>query len=544
MILFAVIGIVAGGLALRRWAWDASEQARYPGDVRNAFRWGRLANRWGYLNLYRMQEPNAVENVNDQLDYPPLRLYIMARWQERTHALYPKARYWQRPYDFTSPLLRLNTAFELASALGVFLLVTLWRARWELRKSGAPSPAGSPPGWSWTPGALRRGAVAALLVWLNPAVIWDAHCWPQWDVWVVAIFLFAALFASLGWWWAVGFLLGFGALLKGQTLLILPFFLLWLLFDRRFAAAGRIALGFLTMIAFAGSPWLLGTFAKDFWEINPFAVRWLARATAAALLLFPWPGLCKNWRRAAALGAAALLLLAPGGAGGSVLGWLAVAAVLAASWFLEPRPARQAWLWSAVGAAAALALCVPLFTGDLAWVKIGWLYGSHHYPLLRKGRALNFPALLEVWFPQWQGRLLPGVRLALVAVYAAGLTACARAAARAARTADPRLLACLAAPWVLLYAVMPQMHERYFVFAAAITAAPAVLIPEFLLLHLAITGLSLLAMIPLKFLPDWLIVPGGDLRQEVSWLAVLCAAASLTVALWRRAADQHRRRLP
>jgi hypothetical protein len=126
------------------------------------------------------------------------------------------------------------------------------------------------------------------------------------------------------------------------------------------------------------------------------------------------------------------------------------------------------------------------------------------------------------------------VRLALVATYAAGLTACARTAARAARTADPRLLACLAAPWVLLYAVMPQMHERYFVFAAAITAAPAVLIPEFLLLHLAITGLSLLAMIPLKLLPAWLIVPGGDLRQEVSWMAVLCAAASLAVALWRR----------
>jgi hypothetical protein len=103
--------------------------------------------------------------------------------------------------------------------------------------------------------------------------------------------------------------------------------------------------------------------------------------------------------------------------------------------------ARQAALWTTVGAAAALALCVPLFTGDLAWVRIGWLYGSHHYPMLRKGRALNLPALLEVWFPQWEGRLLPGVRLALVATYAAGLTACARTAARAARTADPRLLA-------------------------------------------------------------------------------------------------------
>lgn len=529
LIVLAVIAAVAGGLWLRRWAWDASEHARYPGDIRNAYRWGRVANRWGYLNLYKKQEPNAVENKNDQLDYPPLRLLIMTRWQAWTRANFPQARWWRRLYEFNAPLLRINSGFELASAVGVFLLVALWRARWELWKGGTEVP----PGWVATPGALRRGALAALLLWLNPAVLWDAHCWPQWDIWVVAIFLFAALFASLSRWWIVGFLLGLGALLKGQTLLILPFFLLWPLFDRRPAAAGRIALGFLTVIAFAGSPWLLGTFANGFWELNPAAVWWLARATAAAVLLFPWPGL-RGSRRAGALAGAALLLLAPGGAGGSAAGQLVVAVVLTLAWFLEPRPARQVWLWSAVGAAAALALCVPLFSGDLAWVRIGWLYGSHHYPMLRKGRALNLPALLEVWFPQWEGRLLPGVRLALVATFAAGLAACARTAVRTSRTADPRLLACLAAPWVLLYAVMPQMHERYFVFAAAITAAPAVLIPGYVLLHLAITALALLAMIPLKFLPAWIIAPGADLRQEVSWMAVVCAAVSLTVALWRR----------
>lgn len=64
------------------------------------------------------------------------------------------------------------------------------------------------------------------------------------------------------------------------------------------------------------------------------------------------------------------------------------------------------------------------------------------------------------------------------------------------------------------------------------------LIPEFFVLHLVITGLSLLAMIPLKLLPAWLIVPGGDLRQGVSWMAVLCAAASLAMALWRRRETQ------
>jgi hypothetical protein len=532
LIVLAVLGAVAGGLWLRRWAWDASETARYPGDVRNAYRWGRVANRFGYLNLYERQEPNAVENKNDQLDYPPLRLLIMTRWQRWTRTVFPEARWWSRQYEFNAPLLRLNSTFELASAVGAFLLVTLWRARWELRKAQGEVP----PGWISTPGALRRGALAALLVWLNPAVIWDAHCWPQWDVWVVAIFLFAALAASLDRWWIAGGLLGLGALLKGQTLLILPLFLLWPLFGRRISAAAKVAVGFLLVIVFAGSAWFLGSFANGSWELHPPAVLWLARATAAALLLFPWTAR-NRWPRLAALAVAALLLLAPGGAGGSVAGWLVAIAALALAWRFEPQPPRQAWLWVVTGAGAALVLCVPLFSADLAWVRIGWLYGSHHYPMLRKGRAQNLPALLEGWFPQWQGRLLPGVRLALVTAYAAGLAACARAAARAARIADPRLLACLAAPWALFYAVMPQMHERYFVFAAAATAAPAVLIPEaMLLLHLAITLLALLPMIPLKLLPGWIGTAAGDLRPEVSWLSVLCALGCLAVALRRRPA--------
>src|SRR5262249_10505380 len=40
------------------------------------------------------------------------------------------------------------------------------------------------------------GLVAALLVWFNPMNLLDSHIWPQWDIWIIPVFLTAALFAS------------------------------------------------------------------------------------------------------------------------------------------------------------------------------------------------------------------------------------------------------------------------------------------------------------------------------------------------------------
>lgn len=471
LLALAVAAVVAGGLRLRRWAWDASAEAHFLPDIRNAYRWGRAANNVGYPNLYpkRIGRQNPRRNLN--LDYPPLRLLVMERWAGWTRQEFPKARKWESSYEFNAPLLRLNSAFELAAALAAFFLVALWTRR----AAGGRAPPGRGP---WI-----RGAIAALLVWFNPALIWVAHCWPQWDAWAVAVYLIAALCASLGFWLAAGLVLGVGALLKGQTLVVAVFFVLWPLFARKPGGAAQVVLGVLLGIALGGTPWLLGTFATGRWAFHPPAALWVAGALIATAL-----GVAL-WKRR--------------------------------------NPDVRAAPWLAGAALAALALCVPLFGADLSWLKVGFFYGSGHFPVLRMGRTPNLPALIEIWVPALQGKAIPPLRLGLALAYAAGLVLCARAMARAARDANPRIFAALAAPWLLSFAILPQMHERYLVYGAVVTAAAAVALRGFAVVHLALTAIAVLAMVPIRLVPD-LVRRGSDLHPVCAVLVLVSTA----VCLW------------
>ncbi|HEX9670136.1 MAG TPA: hypothetical protein VGC93_11710 [Thermoanaerobaculia bacterium] len=476
LIGLAAGGVIAVGLRLRRWAWDASALAHFGPDIRNAYRWGTAAHARGYPNLYRARIGRERKRKM-QFDYPPLRLLIMERWVGWTHRRFPQARGWNPSYEFNAPLLRLNSACELIAALAVFFLVALWF------RHGAAGRA--PPG----PRPWLRGSLAALLVWFNPALIWVAHCWPQWDAWGVAAYLLAALFASHGLWLAVGFALGVGALVKGQVLLVAPFFVLWTLFSRDLAGAARVVLGLLLAVALGGAPWLLGTFATGRWALHPPALFWLGGVLLAAVLgLAVWKG-------------------------------------------SDPRVRIAPWLAGA--ALGALVLCVPLFDADLSWLKVGFVLRPGHFPVLRMGRAPNLPGLLEVWVPALEGLAPPPLRTALALVYGAGLALCARFAADAARAAQPRILAAFAAPWLLAFALMPQMHERYLVYGAVATAAAAAALGGFALLHLAVTAVAVLAMLPVRLVPD-LVRRGADLHPACALTVLLAAAVCLAYAAGRR----------
>lgn len=476
LIALAVAGVSAGGLRLRRWAWEASENAHFKPDILNAHRWGRAANRVGYLNLYRKRVDRQRSRANLQLDYPPLRLLIMERWGGWTRKNFPKARRWEPSYAYNAPLLRLNNAFELVAACAVFFLVVLWTRR----ATGDRAPPGRRP---WVLGSL-----AALLVWFNPALIWVAHCWPQWDAWGAAVYLLAALCASLGLWLPVGLVIGVGALLKGQVLVVAAFFVLWPLFARNFGGAARVLLGILLGLVLGGSPWFMGIFPRNRWVFHPPAAFWVAGVVlAAAVALFLWKRRNPDLRPAP---------------------WLAGVTIL------------------------AFVSCVPLFGSDLAWVKVGFLFGSGHFPVLRMGRTPNFPALLEIWVPALKGQATPLLRSALWLVYIAGLAVVARATARWERAPHPRILAAFAAPWLLSVAMLPQMHERYLVYGAVATAMAAVALRGFVLLHLALTAVAVLAMIPIRLVPD-LLRNGGDLHPVCMILVVVAAAVCFAVAAGR-----------
>jgi hypothetical protein len=118
--------------------------------------------------------------------------------------------------------------------------------------------------------------------------------------------------------------------------------------------------------------------------------------------------------------------------------------------------------------------------GSFAWLKIGFLYGSERYPYLFISSCYNLPSLLAHYdfslkAPFWSLRL--GLfhltftwQWTLRVLYLTVLALCALGAARHSHRRDPRLLIAIATPWLLMFALLPQMHERYLVWGAVLSA--------------------------------------------------------------------------
>ncbi|HSV16484.1 MAG TPA: hypothetical protein VLI90_19635, partial [Tepidisphaeraceae bacterium] len=101
------------------------------------------------------------------------------------------------------------------------------------------------------------GAIAATLVWLNPASVLDSMGWPQWEVWLPPWFLLAALLVSVDWWLTAGLALGFGCMFKGQLLFVAPLFILCPLFAGWIGRFTRIIAGLGTGMALVCWPWFV-----------------------------------------------------------------------------------------------------------------------------------------------------------------------------------------------------------------------------------------------------------------------------------------------
>src|SRR4029077_13624302 len=68
-----------------------------------------------------------------------------------------------------------------------------------------------------------------------------------------------ALVALKNRWFWCGCLLALGAMFKGQLLFVVPFFVLWPLWQKRWVSALRMLAGFMGIAALIVSPWLLRT---------------------------------------------------------------------------------------------------------------------------------------------------------------------------------------------------------------------------------------------------------------------------------------------
>ena len=141
LLAFLVVALFLGGVQLRRWIGESTRHVRYQHDIVNAFYWGsetlkearRLspnesaANSFtgfcrGYLGLY-----DRVKDEADQqdygLDYPPLRLLVMAIWAKEVRNQFPGVD--DGHPKLVNPLLKINLLCELLSAVAIFFLVRL-----------------------------------------------------------------------------------------------------------------------------------------------------------------------------------------------------------------------------------------------------------------------------------------------------------------------------------------------------------------------------------------------------------------------------------
>lgn len=564
--LWALIATCAlfGGLILRDWTWKMTEPIRFHGDISNALNIGRAtvmagvvtepgkpprlpdwAGLWNaYLGRYdaeynRFAHRENVPSRRYSVDYPPGRLLIASAWAKHVMSTPPPGQTLPRGLgvgysdDLATPLRWVNIGHELAAAIGMFFLVRI-----IFRRSGRRM---------FSSEALAM--MSALLVWFNPALILNAHGWPQWESWVLPYFLWGAYFAIIDRWLLTGMLLAAGAMLKGQVLLIAPLFPLWALFSFRIGGLLRVTAGFAFTAALQLSPWLIRSPLPAIWAIGATLLialialslrhRSPTRCVVPICILLGW--IAAPWLRMetsetgliavgiAVFVAASAALLWPGRPLWTVivlsilsLGFAAMMPETLAAWIGNVRPswltiAMPRWTYSPLttmpdafafkiagvavcGAIAWIVLAgrkfiLPVtmasfailvflagnvFNGSFAWKHVG--FQTERYPTMFSGIVSNLPAILQEQFrlsvdtPVTDFGLLPESMLLkpfLQMMSWIGLALCALALIIQLRRRDPNALIAFAAAWTLLYALLPQMHERYLTWAAVTTAVLA-----------------------------------------------------------------------
>jgi hypothetical protein len=395
------------------------------------------------------------------------------------------------------------------------------------------------------------GAVAAMLVWLDPLTLIDSHAWPQWDVWILPMFLGAALLASLDWWMAAGMLLGIGCMAKGQLLLAGPMLMLWPLFEGRWKALARIVCGFVISAELVTWPWIVN---------SPGELGWIVTALIAAGLILavsmmrgmlsvnlrdgvlkplfgrrgeidvktPEQSLANVLLLASVVVAALAIAMAlifhgvrnrtsalPGG----TMGWFLLL-VIVPPWFMRR---QSTWIWLAGVFAMTVWIASRCFGGSYSWLTLGFAYGSvkHDQMQMSVHNFSNLTSLLADSYhwdihdifgtlkfsfstggPWRLGRLasIPAVKWnwssdldvknAMAAVYGICLLIASAAAAMQSRRNDVRFLVSLVVPWIVFPMVMCQMGDRYPVWACGISAAMVAVSMELTLLHVLLAVFS------------------------------------------------------
>jgi len=225
--------------------------------------------------------------------------------------------------------------------------------------------------------------------------------------------------------------------------------------------------------------------------------------------------------------------------------WIAVATVAGVATLFVLRyklTHGAAWIAGIIGCAAFV---IGAFAGgSFAWLQVGFIYGAEHYPYLFISSCYNLPSLLskvgwslkesflsaDLGFVhlhltlQWTLRLL----------YLASLALCAHGLARHLRDRDPRVLIAIAAPWLLMFALLGQMHERYLMWGAVVSAVALGASVRLSIIHFIISIAST-AMIVHVMLVDKKLeatLPAIDALKHIRPYGSVVVLACVAVYLW------------
>lgn len=551
--LIAAVGCwaVLAGVELREWVWRFSDPVKF-GDIKRGFRYGKRAHEQGYLDLYERVLVETEGRYNE-LDYAPFRLAVMGWWAGSALARYPDSPEWRWEWRFTEPAMRFNMGLELWGALGAGLLAGVWSRRGGAGPSKARLIGLAAGLFLWFNPAMMWNAYGwpGWDTWVVPFFLWAVllASWERWTLsglvlglgagfkgqqWIVAPwFVMVPLFMDLRPWrgtWGRSLRWLIGAILA-VSIIALP----WMLttrFDPE--VIGRTGWEVRSSVRPAGATW-----------INAPAVGWVLVVLAAALLagLRRWAIGSAGWRgvrvapgvlgrcgiavgapteddpsasdsgggqrrrRCGRMAMGGLWVLAMAMAWGAVMWrWLAATherdAALASPWVglamallctLGCAAVTPRWWVRLAGLSVALALllCVPMFDASTAWFRIGWAYGTHHWPWMVMGLTSNIPGILTRRFgfdnktdllrtlftiPAGSLWLWPreafevSMKSLLASIYFVTLLLSALGGARHWNRRDPRFLIAATAPWLLMFTILGQVHERYLLFAAGSTA--------------------------------------------------------------------------
>jgi hypothetical protein len=549
------------GLRVRNDLWTWSSPVRFEGDIGNGVRQGgnvldeaddlARADRnppgshdaqgvisWKYLLRGFVKRYDTVvgeaPDARYDLDYTPARLLVMTCWVRHMRRIDPGGDHFAQ--EDALPLLQFNTGCDIAAGVLMFLLVHYWVKR-SWRKPGAKRGV-----WG-RESAWMIALLAALVCWFNPSTLLDAHMWPQWDVWIVPFFLGAVYLGSLEYWFCAGMTLAVGAMFKGQIMMVAPVLALWPLFGGRGSGALRIVVGFFFGAAVCASPWLARN--REAWE-------WIGSVLLLALVLVVigrsrWKNLPQG--RGNALVCSALFILAPVALVAlpcgliNPYGFSLGVAVALTPWLARHLSRGGSGVWLAAIATACLFLSESVFAGTWSWFSVGFEFPTRHFLNMANGGASNLPAILGNFY-HWQlrdvvfqiGHWDIPMKTLLIAIYSVSVVLCAIGASLHARRNDPRVLISLMAPWVLMFAILPQMHERYLVWGAAVGAVGFASSLGMGLMDLVLAGISL-AMVGRDLLsrdqdfePLVYQIFAGT-HPGIGWMVMLAAGVYLYVAV-------------